>query len=331
MRNNNGGAMNRRQLILGAIASTFWGYTAHAQSEYPQKSIRMVVPFPPGGNVDTVARLIAPRFASALGVGVIVENRGGASGIIGSDNVARAPTDGYTILLVGSNHGINPSTYKRLPYDTQKDFKSIGFIGAVPMILVVSKELPVKTFVELVEYGRTHSGVLSFGVTPGAANHLATALMIKQSGIDALMVPYNGDGPSIIDLLGGHINCYIGISSLLRHHIESESIMPIAVTSEQPIALFPKLPTLKDSGLDDYVVGSWNGLVAPAGVGPAVSEKLSKCLQETLQDGNVRSALSGLGMQIVNGDPKYLDHFIQSEIQRWPSIVASANIERQEL
>lgn len=323
--------MNRRQLILGAIASTFWGYAAHAQSGYPEKSIRLVVPFPPGGNVDTVARLIAPRFASALGVGVIIENRGGASGIIGSENVARAPADGYTILLVGSNHGINSSTYKKLPYDTQKDFKSIGFIGAVPMVLVVSKKLPVKTFAELIDYGRAHSGVLNFGITPGAANHLATALMIKQTGIDALMVPYKGDGPTIIDLLGGHINCYIGISSLLRQHIESDSVMPIAVTSEQPIAIFPTLPTLKDSGLGDYVVGSWNGLVAPAGVSPEVSEKLSKCLQETLQDEKVSSALSGLGMQVVNGDTKYLDRFIQREIERWPSVVAGANIERQEL
>ncbi|MGB3290754.1 MAG: tripartite tricarboxylate transporter substrate binding protein [Burkholderiaceae bacterium] len=320
--------MNRRQLMLGAVASMLWG-TGIAQPAYPNKPIRLVVPFPPGGNVDTVSRLLAPRLASVLGVGVVVENRAGASGIIGSESVARAPADGYTVMVVGSNHGINPSTYKKLPYDSVNDFTSIGFIGAVPMVLVTSKDLPVKGFDQLIAYGRQNPSVLKFGITPGAANHLATALLIKQAGIEALMVPYKGDGPTIVDLLGGHINCYIGISSLLRQHIEAGSVTPIAVTSEQPIPLFPKLPTLIGSGLKGYVVGSWNGLIAPAGLKPEVATTLASALQEALKDEKLSSALMGLGMQVVNGNSQYLDQFLQREFERWPAVVAASNIERQ--
>ncbi|KDD85422.1 tripartite tricarboxylate transporter family receptor [Bordetella bronchiseptica MBORD762] len=321
--------MKRRQFLVTLAAGALSTGAAVRAATYPNRPVRLVVPFPPGGNVDTVARIISPRLAAALGEPVVIENRGGASGMIGSERVARSEADGHTLLIAGSNHGINPSVYRKLPYDTLADFAPVGLIGSVPLVLVTSQDLPVRNYAELIEYGQRNRGVLKFGITSGAANHLATALLIKQAGINAVMVPYKGDGPTITDLLGGHINAYIGISSLLRQYVESGRLPAMAVTSAERVPLFPTVPTLIESGLRDYVVGSWNGIFAPTGTPSESMHALHAALHETLRDGQVRAKLAGLGMNVVNGDQDALASFVSSEVARWTAVVADAGIERQ--
>lgn len=321
--------MKRRQFLVTLAAGALSTGAAVRAATYPNRPVRLVVPFPPGGNVDTVARIISPGLAAALGEPVVIENRGGASGMIGSERVARSEADGHTLLIAGSNHGINPSVYRKLPYDTLADFAPVGLIGSVPLVLVTSQDLPVRNYAELIEYGQRNRGVLKFGITPGAANHLATALLIKQAGINAVMVPYKGDGPTITDLLGGHINAYIGISSLLRQYVESGRLPAMAVTSAERVPLFPTVPTLIESGLRDYVVGSWNGIFAPTGTPSESMHALHAALHETLRDGQVRAKLAGLGMNVVNGDQDALASFVSSEVARWTAVVADAGIERQ--
>ena len=323
--------MRRREFaatILAMAAAT----RVHAQAQgepFPKNPIKLVVPFPPGGNVDTVSRVISTRLGTELRVPIIIENRAGASGIIGSEYVVRGPADGYTIMMAGSNHGTNPSIYKKLPYDTVRDFAPVGLIGAVPMALVVSQELPARTYPELIKFGKENPGALKFGVTTGAANHLATALLIRQTGLDAIIVPYKGDGPTIIDLLGNQINCYIGITSLLKQYIQTKRLPVIAITSRVRVPLFPDVPTLVELGLQDYDIGSWNGVVAPSRTPAASLSILRNALHRTLLDPQVHAALTGLGMQVINGDGPRLAQFVQSEITRWTAVVTDAQIERQ--
>lgn len=321
--------MKRRQFGLGVgIATLGLGEKAGAAS-YPSGPIRLVVPFPPGGNVDTVSRRIVNQLSAELGTPVIIDNRAGASGIIGSEFTARAIADGSILLMAGSNHGINPSIYRRLPYDTVRDFAPIGLIGSIPMALVVSQELGVRTYTDLIRYGRENPNSLKFGVTLGSAAHLASVLFLKQAGIEALLVPYRGDGPTVSDLLGNHINCYIGITSLLKEHIESGRLPPIAVTSAQRTSLFPELPTLRELGMTDYEVGSWNGLFASSAVPDAILDVVASALHRTLSNPEVSSSLSGMGMHVVNGDRRILADFLQREITRWTAMVEETGIERQ--
>lgn len=314
----------RRTAILFMAAATTTG--ALRAAGFPDKVVKLIVPFPPGGNVDAVSRTIAPQFQKVLGGSVVIENKAGASGIIATEGVARSAPDGHTLLMVGSNHGINPALFAKLPYDTVKDFAPVGLIGTMPLLLVVPAEVPVRSLDELVRFSRQNPQALKFGITPGSTTHLATEMLIRNAGLTAIQVPYKGDGPTVTDLLGGHVNGYLGLVSVAGKYVREGRLRAIGVTSARRIEAMPDVPTLQEQGLADFEAASWNGLFAPAGTPLAVIDHLSAALAKTLADPGVRKALEALGLTVRAGGPAEANQYLASEIKRWSAIVEAANI-----
>lgn len=310
---------------IAALALVLFASGAASQT-YPERPIRLVVPFPTGGNVDSVARAMSGKLAEELGVPVIVENRGGAGGAIGSEAVARSTPDGYTILMAGSSHGILNSIRKNLPYHAVNSFAPVALVGSVPMVLVVHPSLPVKNYNEFVAFDKSKPDALKCGISTGAANHLATALYKSRSSSNLILVPYKGDGPTITDLLGGHINCYIGLVTVVRQHIEAERLRPLAVASSERLRSMANVPTFAEVGLDGFNPGSWNGIFAPAGVPAAVVNRLSEAAVRTLKDPRVNAALTEGGVMVLAGGPNDLRQFLDSEISRWDPVVKAVGL-----
>ena len=311
-------------LILSAVVLVA-ALPALAQP-FPSKPIRIVVPFPPGGTTDIMARAMAAQLNQSLNVPVVVENRVGGSAIVGSDHVARATPDGYTLLMAGSPHGINNSLRKNVPYDPVKSFAPVSLIGTVPMILTVHPSVPANSYQEFLAYGRANPEALKCGITPATGSHLATELFSKMTGIKFVLVPYKGDAPTVIDLIGGHVDCVILISTQVLPHIQENRVRGLAVTSAQRLPTVPKLPTLQESGLQGYEAGSWNGVFAPAGTPPETIRVLSEALQRAVRDPKVIEQFSAIGINITGTGPDGLRDFLGREIARWSEVIRSANI-----
>ncbi|MGB3290751.1 MAG: tripartite tricarboxylate transporter substrate binding protein [Burkholderiaceae bacterium] len=298
-------------------------------AEYPSETIRIVVPFPPGGTTDIVARAMSTQLTAKFNIPVVVDNRAGASGMIGTDSVARAKPDGYTLLMAGSPHSINNSLRKKVPYDPIKDFAPVALIGTVPMVLVVPNSLPVDDFKTFKQYAKDNPEALKCGVVPGAANHLATELFRSLSGVSMLVVPYKGDAPMFVDLIGQQINCVIGISTQVIGHISSGRLKALAVTSDKRLSLLPNVPTLQEAGMDGYEAGSWNGVFAPAGTPKERIEMLSDALVEATKVPSVKESFDRLGFQIRAERPERLAQFLDREISKWKKIIDDSNIQPQ--
>lgn len=323
--------LSRRGVLAGSAAflgSTMASPGLGQASSYPDRPVRLVVPFPPGGNVDSVSRLISARLRDELGVPVVIQNMGGASGIIGTENVARAPADGYTILMVGSNHGINPAVFARLPYDTLNDFAPVGLVGTIPLVLTVPAQMQALSVSDLVAASRANRDAVRFGITPSSMTHLATEMLVRRTGMQAIQVPYRGDGPTIVDLLGGQVTAYVGIAGLVLPHIRDGRLRPLAVTTPRRVQFLPDVPTMQEQGLAGYEASSWNGLLAPAGTPAGVIGRLHSSFMATLADPAVRSSLEGLGMTVLAGSPETLADFVRNEVRRWTGVVEEAGIER---
>ena len=315
---------------LAAVAlSAMMVAGAGAAADFPNKPIRIVSPFPPGGTTDIVARAMANKLTQSLGVSVIVENRTGAFGMIGTTAVARAEPDGYTLLMAGSPHGINNSLRKNVPYDPVSSFAPVALIGTVPMVLVVPKDLPVDGYASFVKYGKANPEAIKCGVVGGAANHLATQLFQRMSGMPILQIPYKGDAPMFVDLVGNQINCVVGISTQVLGHISEGRLKALAVTSEQRLEQLPNTPTLRELGLAGYEAGSWNGIFAPAGTPPERIKVLADALLAASQEPDVKKSLGTLGFQIRAVGPEGLARLLSTEIARWKEVIDDAHIQAE--
>lgn len=302
-----------------------------AADPWPNKPITYVVPFAPGGNTDTLARIIGPKVSTALGQPVVIENKPGAGGNIGSDFVAKAKPDGYTILGgTISSHAINASMYPNMPYDPIKNFEPITVLGQAPLLLVVPADSPYKTVKDLLDAAKAKPGSLSFASAGnGTSPHLAGELLKSSAKIQATHVPYKGSGPAVTDLLAGHVQFMFDTALIVGGHIKAGKLRPLAVTSSKRTSLFPDVPTLAEAGVPGYEIGSWQAVYAPAGTPKPIVERLNAEIVKALKSPDVAERFAGLGMEPVANTPAQMAEFNKAEVAKWAKIVKEANIKAE--
>jgi tripartite-type tricarboxylate transporter receptor subunit TctC len=309
-----------------AVAAGLLAGVAHGQN-YPVKPVRMIVPFPPGGNTDIIARVFAPKMAENLGQQIVVENRGGAGSVIGTDVVAKAAPDGYTILMVSAAHTINPAMIKKLPYDSVKDFTPVALIADVPTAFVVHPALPAKTVKEFIALARARPGEINYSTAgSGTVGHLAAELLSSMTKIKLVHVPYKGSGPSMIDLVAGHVQMQLSSMPAAIQYVRTGRLRMIAQTGKTRSAAAPDTPTMEESGVPGFVVSSGFGMFGPAGTPRAVVERVHGALVKALNDATVKENLAKQGAEVVASTPDEYDQFNRAEIAKWIKVVAQAGI-----
>lgn len=298
-----------------------------AQSAWPTKQVRMIVPFSPGGSTDVVARMLAQRLSDKWGQTVVVENRTGAGGNIGSDVVAKAPGDGYTLLMASGSITINPHLYAKMPFDTEKDLLPISNIASGPMLVVVQDKSPIKSIKDLIATAKAKPGALSFGSAGvGSQVHLAAENFADAAGIDIQHVPYKGEAPAYTDLIGGQTQLMVGNIAVAASLIGPDRLRALAVTGKERSKLLPDVPTVAESGLPGFENTGWFGLFAPAGTPPEVIAKVQRDSAEVLKDTEVKARLFVLGMVPVGNTPAQLDKQMDGESVRWAQVVKNRKL-----
>ena len=295
-----------------------------AQS-FPNKPIKVLVPFPAGGTVDFFARTLAPKLSEALGQTVLVENRPGAGGNIATEAVAKAAPDGYTLLMGSEIVAINTSLYSKLNYDPLKDLAPIVLVGTVPNILIVSPAVPVNNVKELIALGKTKSANLSYASTgQGTSTHLSTEMFKNMTGMQAVHVPYKGGPPAIADLLGGQVNMmFINMPTGIAH-VRSGKVKILAVSSKKRVAQLPDVPTVEEAGVKGFVTYAWSGLFAPAGTPRDVVLRLNQEVVKLLKLPSIREQLAGQGAEAVGDTPDEFAHFMRDEVAQWAHMVRTS-------
>jgi tripartite-type tricarboxylate transporter receptor subunit TctC len=297
-----------------------------ATDAFPSHPITIIVPASPGGAIDIVARLVAQKMNISTGQSVIVTNKTGASGTIGEQYVAQRPPDGYTLTLVASQHAINPAILK-LPYDTIKSFTPVAMTHSVPLMLVVTNTLPVKSVTELIAYGKAHPGKLSFASAGlGGAPNLSGELFKSMTRIDMTSIPYKGSTEAHPDLTSGRVAMMFDTVAALHAPISGGMVRPLAVTTKTRAPSYPDIPTMAEAGLPDYETSTWGGVLAPANTPPDVVAKLNLEINKALADPGVKKNLAGMGIQTVNESPRYFADLIQSEMTKWASVAKAAHM-----
>lgn len=304
------------------------GAMAHAQSDYPTKSITMIVPFAAGGPTDTVARLIAQSMSKTLKQQVIVENVGGAGGTIGAARVAKAAPDGHTIFLHHIGQSTSPTLYRKLSYDAINDFEPVGLVTDVPMTIVARGNFPAKDLKELISYVKANKDKVTYAnAGVGSASHLCGMLLMTAMGTDMTTVPYKGTGPAMNDLLGGQVDIMCDQTTNTTSQIKSGKIKAYAVTTKTKVASLPELPTANEAGLPNFEVAVWHAVYAPKGTPKPVIGKLEDALKIALKDGTVKQRFAELGTEPVaenRATPDALRTHLKAEIDKWAPIIKKA-------
>lgn len=312
---------------LLAVLATIACVPAHA-SDYPAKPIRLIVPFSPGGTTDVLARFVAQKTSDAMHHQIIVDNRPGANGNIGAEMVAKASPDGYTLLMgFDGTLAINPSTYRKLPFDPLKDFATVVNVARVPLLIVATPKLPASTLPELVALAKKEPGVLNFSSAGlGSTGHLAGELLKRRAGIDMVHIAYKGGGQALNDVLAGRVQLLITAWPTAGQFVRSGKLKAIAVTSATRIAEAPDVPTIAESGYPGFDVSSWYGIVAPAGTPRKVIDYLNREIVGVLKQADVKARLRSLGTEPIGGSPSDFHKTLQADTTRWAEIVRAANI-----
>ena len=299
---------------------------AFAQS-YPTRAVRLIVPFPPGGGTDTMARVISPKLSELLGQQVVPENRGGAGANIGAEAAAKSAPDGYTIMLATITNAIGASLYTRLNYDLVRDFATITQLATTPHILVTHPSVPVKTVKEFIALGKARPGELAYSSSgAGSAAHLAGELFNSLTGVKTVHVPYKGGGPSMIALVGGEVSLAFATMPSAIGYVRGGRLRGIAVTTAQRSPSTPELPTIAETGIKGYEAGSWYGLSAPAGTSKEIVARLHAETMKVMGMPDVKERLFNAGFEIVTSNPEQFAAFTKSEIQKWGKLVRAANL-----
>lgn len=301
---------------------------AVSAADYPTKPIKIVVPYAPGGGADSVARIVAKKVSENIGQAIVIENKGGAGAILGTDQVAKAEPDGYTLLLGQSGPiSINPAVYKSLPYDPVKDFAPITMTTAYPYILVVNAELPAKTLQELVALAKSKPDAMNYGSTGvGAANHLVAELFNSRTGIKVTHVPYRGTALAVGDLVAGQLTMVFADPISALPQIKAGKLRALAVTSLERSPVAPEVPTVAESGYPGFEALAWHGILAPAKTPPAVVKKLNEEIVKALKDPATNELLVKQAMQTVGSTPEEFAAFIQKDIATWKAVAAAAKV-----
>ena len=294
---------------------------------WPAKSIRWIVPWPPGGGADVLSRILQPSLSEALGQLIVIDNRGGAAGNIGAEIAAKSPPDGYTIVFAYSGtHSVNPHIYRKIPF-RESDFAPIIWNAAVPQVVVVHPLLPVRTAKDIVALAKAKPDQFTYGSSGnGAINHLAGALFASMTGAPLTHVPYKGGGPAAIALMGGEIAMIFGEPATIVQHIKSGKMKAIAVTSGKRALALPELPTLQEAGINGFDVTSWNGMLAPAATLPDIIKRLNAEFNRIISTPEMKKRMIENGYEPVGGAPEKFGDFIRAEIAKWAPVVKAANI-----
>ncbi len=324
--------MNSEKLfkLASAVIALMANLHAHAQGPHhwsPTRPVRLIVPFPAGGAVDVIGRIVASRLPERLGQQVVVDNRGGANAIIGTEIAAKAAADGHTLLIVPVGHSITPSVTRKLPYDTMKDFAAIGLIGNGAYVLVVNPGVPAKTVSEFVALAKSRPGQLNYALTGhGNATHLAAELFKVLAGIDMVGVNYKGGGPALIDLMGGQISAFFSGVASGSAQIKGGKLRALGVTTARRTAALPEVPTIAEAGVAGYAVDGWYGLLAPAATAPAIIARLNHDLKATIAAPEMKERLLAAGIDARPSTAAEFHQLIARDIKRWAEVVTKARI-----
>ena len=304
---------------------------AAAAQNYPSRPVRMIVPYPPGGTVDVVARVLALNLAEQTGRNFIVDNRAGANGIVGSDLVAKATPDGYTLLVQASIFVINPLFLKNVPYDVQKDYTPVTNVGSVPLLVTAHPAVPAANLREFLALVKATTSKYSFATSGlGSAGHLSEEMIKRQAGVpEMLIVPYKGSGPALVDLIGGQVSAMIDPFPSSYPHVKSGRLKALAVTSTKRVSFMPDVPTVDESGVRGFDMVSWYGLWGPRGVPPAVTSRLTAETARAVRAPLSVTRLGEQGFDPAGGGPDAFAKFIAQEIDRYAKIVREANIKAE--
>jgi tripartite-type tricarboxylate transporter receptor subunit TctC len=319
--------MASRRLLLLQLAAMTQAPAAWAQSAWPRRPVRLIVPYPPGGPTDILARVVGQQISQELGQPVLIDNRPGASGVLGSAEVARANPDGDTFLVNASIHTIIPHMQPRMPFDTLNAFAPVTQIAAVPLICVVSPELPVRTVPELIAYLRAHPGSVSYGSAGnGTAMHLAGEMFKAMTGTDMVHVPYRGSSPAIQDLMAGRIQVMFDSVPSSAGTVRQGLIRGLAVTTATRLAAFPELPTVAEAGVPGFEIATWYGIWAPAGTAEGIVQRMQTAVSKAVVLPEVTERMRALGAEPVASSPGDFGVFVSSEYERWGALVRAAQI-----
>jgi tripartite-type tricarboxylate transporter receptor subunit TctC len=299
--------------------------TVAAQNGYPDKPVRFVVPYPPGGGTDVIARIVQGKFQQVLGQSVVIDNRGGGGGSLGTDVVAKSPADGYTVLFTLSSHTINPAIFPKLPFDTAKDFEPVGVVASLPQILVARPDFEASTVQELIALAKKKP--LQFAsVGNGSPSHLAGELFNLRTGLAIQHIPYRGGGPAVTDVMGGQVPLLWVSIPAAAQFVKTGKLKAIAVSTVKRSAAFPDVPTVQEGGIADFEVDSWYAMFVPAKTPKPVIERLNRALNQVVADPDIREKLLAQGSEGVGGTPEALGKTVTMELAKWAKLAKDAKI-----
>jgi len=315
-----------KRLLVLALAAGFASLTS--AQPYPTKPIKLVAPSTPGDAPDVIARLVADKLSTALGQQVVVENRPGAGGVVGSDYVAKAAPDGYTLIMGNAgSHGINAAVYSKLPYDIQRDFAPVSQVAVAPNVMVINPSVPASTLAEFIAYAKANPGKLSYASGGnGSSAHMSMELFKSMSGIDIQHVPYKGSSPALTDVVSGQVVAFIGNMPPTVPLIKAGKLRAIAVTTKSRSALMPELPTITEAGLPGFETVAWFGVLAPAGTPPEVVNRLSAEIAKIAKSPEIREKLVAMGAEPVGSTPEEFKAVIDRDIAKWKPLAQKVGI-----
>jgi tripartite-type tricarboxylate transporter receptor subunit TctC len=310
--------------IGAALVLTTLGAAAEA---WPAKPVKMVVTYPPGGTVDAVARVIAPKLSARLGQPVVIDNRAGAGGAIGGDLVAKSAPDGYTVMLDASNHSQNPALRSKMPFDTLRDLAPVSLLVRVPNVLVANPAAPIKDVKDLIAQAKAKPEQINYASSGnGSAQHLAAELFGVVAGVRMTHVAYKGGGPALTDVMAGQVPVFFASLASSLPYIQGGKLRALAVTGKARSPVLPQIPTVAESGLTGYEVYEWNGVFVPAGTPAPVVERLSKELSAVMREPEVRARLEAMGAEVIGSTPAELESFRRAEIAKWTQVAKTNKI-----
>jgi tripartite-type tricarboxylate transporter receptor subunit TctC len=322
--------LRRRLAATAALATLALAVpgTAFAQAgAYPDKPVKFVVPYPPGGGTDVIARIVQERFSALLGQSVLIDNKGGAGGSLGSEIVARSAADGYTVLFTLSSHTINPAILAKMSFDTVKDFEPVGTVASLPQILVANPQVPANTIAELVALAKAKPGSLSYAsVGNGSPGHLAGELLKLRTGTQMTHIPYRGGGPAVVDVIGGQVPLLWVSIPAAAQFVKAGKLKALGVSTLKRSAAFPDVPTIQESGVADFEVDSWYAMFVPAKTPKPVIERLNRALNTIVAEPAIREKLLAQGAEGVGGTPEALGKTVMAELPKWAKLAKDANI-----
>jgi tripartite-type tricarboxylate transporter receptor subunit TctC len=323
--------MKKRALICIVAAVSAFTALSRAAEPYPARPVRMIVPYAPGGNADIQARYMAERLTEVLGRQVVVDNRGGANGMIGMELTARSPADGYTIMLVASGFTVNPSLFPKVPYDTQKDFEPISLVGETPLLFVATPSVQANSVKEMLALAKSKPGEFNFGSSGnGSPAHLAGALLNLMSGVNIVHVPYKGTAAVNIDVMSGRIQlAFPSITSVLPH-VKAGKLKAFAISVKSRSSIAPEIPTMDEAGVPGYETSIWNALLAPAGTPKPIVNRLNQAVVQILKSPQARERYAKVGAEIRYNSPEEFRAFIRTEIAKWAKVIRAAGISMEQ-